>query len=113
MAKPQYFRARRSTPSCIGRPAGFSPWRVPRTALAPLVVGAEDSFLRRIDSNMPALRLLINYIDLVRGEFAAASPEMQRVIVSHIHDIVALAIGATSEATDIARGRGVPVARLR
>ena len=99
--------------SFMHRPPGrVLAMRVPRTALAPLVVGAEDSFLRRIDSTTPALRLLINYIDLVRDDLAAASSEMQRVIVSHIHDIVALAIGATSEATDIAHGRGVPAARL-
>jgi len=100
--------------SFMHRPPGrVLAMRVPRAALAPLIVGAEDSFLRRIESNTPALKLLINYFGLVRHELAAASPEMRRAIVTHIHDLVALAIGATADAANIAHGRGVPAARLR
>jgi AraC-like DNA-binding protein len=38
---------------------------------------------------------------------------VQRQAVTHVHDLIALALGATREAADAARSRGVRAARLR
>jgi AraC-like DNA-binding protein len=39
-------------------------------------------------------------------------PELRRQAVTHIHDLMALAIGATRDAVEIAKSRGVRAARL-
>jgi hypothetical protein len=44
---------------------------------------------------------------------ALATPELRRLVVTQIYDLVALAIGATRGAAAIAEGRGVRAARLR
>ena len=45
------------------------------------------------------------------GTFAV--PELRRRAVVHIHDLIALAIGGTREAGEIAKSRGARAARLR
>jgi AraC-like DNA-binding protein len=97
-------------------PGGVFAMRVPRTALAPFVTKIEDSFLRPIPSRTQALRLLTRYVGIVhvgivRDELAAASPEMRHLVVAHVHDLLALTIGATGDAAEIARGRSVRAAR--
>lgn len=42
-----------------------------------------------------------------------ATPGLQRLAVTHVHDLVALALGATHDATHVAEERGVSAARLR
>jgi AraC-like DNA-binding protein len=41
-----------------------------------------------------------------------AAPELQRMVVAHIQDLLSLVIGATREAAEVAHGRGVRAARL-
>jgi AraC-like DNA-binding protein len=86
--------------------------RFPRTQLAALVTGAEDCLLRRIPRETPALRLLRNYVGIARDEQGSASRELQRCVVAHILDLMAVAIGATRDATETAQGRGLRAARL-
>jgi hypothetical protein len=38
---------------------------------------------------------------------------MQRLVVSHMHDLIAATIGATRDGRAIAEGRGIAAARLR
>jgi AraC-like DNA-binding protein len=40
-------------------------------------------------------------------------PELQRLVVSHMHDLIAATIGATRDGQAIAEGRGIAAARLR
>lgn len=44
---------------------------------------------------------------------ALSSPELSRLVVKQVYDLVALAIGPTRDAAEIAGGRGVRAARLR
>jgi AraC-like DNA-binding protein len=85
--------------------------RVPRAALAPLVPKVEDVFLRPIPPRTQALRLLTSYVGMVRDELYAASPEMRHLVVTHVHDLLALAIGAKGDGAEIARRRSVRAAR--
>jgi len=59
------------------------------------------------------LRLLVGYLDVLHDNWELSTPELRRTVATHIHDLCALAIGATRDAAEIARGRGLRVARLR
>jgi AraC-like DNA-binding protein len=85
---------------------------VPRQVLASLVPRIEDAFMRPIPRGNEALRLLVGYLKLLDEDRALASPELRRLAVAHVHDLVALAIGASRDAAVIAVGRGVRAARL-
>jgi AraC-like DNA-binding protein len=41
-----------------------------------------------------------------------ATPELRRLAVTHVHDLTALALGASRDAAEIAKGRGLRAARL-
>lgn len=86
--------------------------RFPRPQLAPRLAGAQDCFLRPIARTTPALRLLTDYVNIVRQEQPQANWDLQNLLVSHLYDLTAVAIGATRDATEIARGGGLRAARL-
>ena len=91
--------------------------RCPRTAGAAGAVrsartGVEDCYLRRIPRDTPALRLLIDYVDVARDDQTIASHELQHLIVAHVYDLMAVSLGATRDAAEAAHGRGVRAARL-
>jgi AraC-like DNA-binding protein len=47
------------------------------------------------------------------NDIALATPEFRRTAVNHLHDLVALALGAAHDGTGLIGGRGAPAARLR
>lgn len=91
----------------------FVTFRVPRAAIAPLVPDLEAAVARRIPAGNPALRLLVGYLESARDTQALVTPELQHVAVTHIYDLMALALGATREVREVASGRGMRAARLR
>jgi AraC-like DNA-binding protein len=62
--------------------------------------------------NPQALRLLLNYLQALDAEETIASPETKHLVAAHIHDLAALAIGATRDAEHVIEGRGKRAARL-
>ena len=84
-----------------------------RAALAALVPSVEDALVHPLCADNGALRLLVSYLGILDDDHAMASHELRRAIVTHIQDLVAIAIGATRDAREIAGGRGVRAARLR
>jgi len=86
--------------------------RIPRGAIAPLVTGLDDLYCRRIPDGVPALTFLRDYVKVAEGEQWAASPELQHLFAKHVHELTALAIGATRDAAEQAKGRGLRAARL-
>ena len=94
-------------------PAHFVGLRVPRGALAPLVTSLYDGAMRLIPSATAPLRLLASYVDAVGDRRVLASPELCRLAVAHIHDLIALSHGATRDAAAVAHARGVRAARLQ
>src|SRR3546814_5257883 len=86
--------------------------RLQRNVLAHLLRNPEDALLRQLPANSEALRLLKGYLGLLRGADAPLSAQAEYAIVTHIYDLVALAIGPTREVAEIALGRGVQAARL-
>jgi AraC-like DNA-binding protein len=98
--------------SFMHRPPGrVLAMRVPRNAIAAVVTHVEDSFLRPISSRAQPMRLLTSYINMVRDELPGASPELRHLAAVHIHDLLALILGATGESAEIAEARGVRAAR--
>jgi AraC-like DNA-binding protein len=85
---------------------------VPRTALLPLVANVEDAAMRMIPRDNEALRLLTGYLKLVHEGLPLATPELRQRVVTHVHDLVAMAIGATRDGAAIAAERGTRAARL-
>jgi AraC-like DNA-binding protein len=101
-------------PACFTghRPARVTNLRFERKNLAPLLANADASALRPMAKDNQALRLLTSYVRLVSAEAQQSSPDLRRIAVTHIHDLAALALGAARDAAEVAKGRGVRVARL-
>jgi len=95
------------------KPARFVTIGLPRKLMLVLAPGLEDAFVRPIPPNSSILRLLLNYADALEDEDTQRTPELQHAVATHVHDLCALAIGATRDAAEIAEGRGLRAARLR
>jgi len=94
----------RPTPArCIGL-------RVPRKVIAPLVVDLDDLAMRLIPSATDGLKLLTGYLRAILDSQVLASPERSRLVVTHLHDLIALSIGGTREGA--VEGGSVRAARL-
>jgi AraC-like DNA-binding protein len=97
----------------LPEPTRFVCIGLPRKLMKALVPGLEDALVRPLPPNAGALRLLLRYLDALDDELAMQTPELRRAMVTHIHDLCALAIGATRDTSEIAKGRGLRAARLR
>jgi AraC-like DNA-binding protein len=86
---------------------------MPKAMLAPMIADADAAFMSPIPSDTEALRLLVGYADVLTNDTEAIAPELASVAETHVRDLVALAIGATRDAAEIATGRGLRAMRLR
>jgi AraC-like DNA-binding protein len=87
--------------------------RMPKTVLAPLLSNFDDVLLTPISRDYEPIRLLLGYVDLLLQAGRLTSPETARLAADHLQDLAAAALGATRDASEIANGRGLRVARLR
>jgi AraC-like DNA-binding protein len=86
--------------------------RVPRRVVSANVAELDDIVCRRIPADTPALRLLDGYLRIFdQGDMLATTAVRHQAAV-HIQDLVALTIGATRDAAEIATERGERAARL-
>jgi AraC-like DNA-binding protein len=90
----------------------FITFRAPVAAIAPLVPDFQAGIATRIPAQSMPLRLLSRYLDIFQ-DAPAMTPEMQRLAVTHVHDLLALTLGASPDAAEVAKGRGLRAARLR
>jgi AraC-like DNA-binding protein len=86
---------------------------LPRKVLRPLLRDFDTVLAHTIPKQVGALRLLASYIEALLGEPAPPTHELGQLAVAHIYDLAALTMGATRDAAEIAKGRGLRVARLR
>jgi AraC-like DNA-binding protein len=91
----------------------FTTFCVPRAAIARLVPDLGAAFVRRIPAGNAALKLLVSYLASALDTEALTTPELQQLAVTHVYDLLAVALGATRDAAAVATGRGVRAARLR
>ncbi len=92
---------------------GAMAFRIPRSILASIVAHVDDVVMHPVSRHVGVLKLLDGYAASLLNEVTLTTPELQRASVNHLHDLVALALGATHDATGLAIGRGLPAARLR
>ena len=86
--------------------------RIPVHAVAPFVADLDAAYGRLIPADNRALRLLVGYIALLQETDSFAAPDLRRQAVAHIHDLVALAIGATQDGAEAAKNSGARAAWL-
>ena len=85
---------------------------LPRAAIGPLIPNADDAVLKPIAPDSAALHLLIRYASAALDIDLPLPAELQRSMIDHIYDLVVAAIGGTRDAIALAKGRGIPAARL-
>ena len=104
-----------SEPACLKVPTygQYINVRAPRRILSSFVADLDGAYGRPIPADNPALRLLIHYIGLLGETEGLAAPDLRRQAVTHVHDLMALAIGATRDAAELATNRGGQAALLR
>ena len=90
--------------------------RFPGARLAPLLRGPHARYMHVIPggtlTGTHALSLLTRYVALAWDDRMQATPELQRLMVSHIYDLMATLIGATPDAAQMAQAGGLRAARL-
>ncbi|MEH2511268.1 AraC-like DNA-binding protein [Nitrobacteraceae bacterium AZCC 1564] len=94
-------------------PSNLLNFRFDRSLLSSLTPNVDAAFVRPISCDNPALKMLVRYAGIMEDTDALATPELRRAVVLHMHDLAGLAIGATPDGAQIARQRGVRMARLR
>jgi AraC-like DNA-binding protein len=92
--------------------ASFLGLALPLAALSPLVPNINDTFIRLIPRDHEAVRLLRRYLAALMEDSAGTTPEFGALVVTHIRDLIALAVGARGEAAVDAAGRGLRAARI-
>jgi AraC-like DNA-binding protein len=94
-------------------PAGFLGCRVARANVAALLGRLDDTPMCFIPRDTEALQLLVTYARGIVESVPLATPELRRLAVSHMHDLMAAIVAATRGGRAIAEGRGIAAARLR
>jgi AraC-like DNA-binding protein len=84
--------------------------RVPMKPIAERAGDVSAAIQKRIPADTDALRLLRGYVKAV--EHDAGSAAAQHLAATHVHDLIALLLGASREAGRIASERGGRAARL-
>ena len=87
--------------------------RIPRNALVQGVRDIEGHLGRPIASDTPLLRLLAGYLEAIDRTRSYPVAEERALIVQHVHDILALLLGARGDEGHAAAGRGLKAARFR
>jgi AraC-like DNA-binding protein len=91
----------------------YMAFSLPRAVIRPLVPDIGAMFARRIPAASPALQMLLRYLDLARHDNAVTTPALAAAFTDHVCDLLALALGPTGDAAELARTRGLPAARLQ
>jgi hypothetical protein len=88
-------------------PTRFLTLFIPRRRLHAMTVNPEDALARPVPADTEALRLLVNYVETALRNHHVTSPQLRHLFATHVHDLVALAVGATRDMSDVAYRRGV------
>jgi AraC-like DNA-binding protein len=94
-------------------PAQYTSLSLPRAGLRAITRNAEAALMKPIPKENTALRLLRAYLSAVEGQIGAGlDPGLAHAAADHIMDLAALALGATRDGAELAKGRGLRAARL-
>jgi len=90
----------------------FQGFIIPRAPVAALVTNIEDAAMRPVPHTNETLRLLVSYAKTICGGLAIEQPELRNLVATHIHDLMAMIVGANRDGAAQAEERGVAAARL-
>ena len=93
-------------------PTRFLGFRVPRNAVVPLVGQLDNTPIQVVPRGRETLNLLAIYAGAVVGGEPVRTQEVSRLVVTHIHDLIAVVVGATKDSQATAERRGIAAARL-
>jgi AraC-like DNA-binding protein len=94
-----------------GTPTRHIALRLPRAIIKTRIADLDACYARRLPSNTEGLPLLISYLDAFRVT-ELTNPAFCDLVVSHVHDLVALLLGAKGDSRYLAQRRGGRAARL-
>jgi AraC-like DNA-binding protein len=77
-----------------------------------MVPGLKEYFDRVVLQDSEPLRLLTHYVDLLDQSSQLTSGTLRRLVVTHVHDLMALTLGASREAVGVEGDRSPRAARL-
>jgi AraC-like DNA-binding protein len=97
----------------VTRTSSLVSLRMAQTVLRPALADFDKCLLRPVPRDSAALRLLRSYTDAILAADILMEPTLLDRTVAHIRDLVALTLGATGDASEIARRHGVRAARLQ
>ena len=86
---------------------------LPRKVMLTMVPDLEDAFVRSVPKDSEPLRLLKSYVGVLEEDLGLATPELCHLVVSHVYDLAAVALGASGDVARVAESHGVRAARLR
>jgi AraC-like DNA-binding protein len=93
--------------------ATFTALRLPKLALAPWISDVSNVAARLIPAANLTLQLLVSYLASSLEIEALVAPELSGLAVSHVHHLVAVALGGARDAAPPSKGRSARAARLR
>jgi AraC-like DNA-binding protein len=96
----------------FSRTCSYMAFCVPAAPMRALIADLDAALVRPVPAGSPALRLLTGYLGVARDTALLSDPQAQHMIATHVYDLLALALGATRDATDVAQGRGLRAGRL-
>jgi len=85
--------------------------RLSRRELLPLVADFDAALMAHVRRSAASLQLLMRYVEIF-ADIPMMPQELQQTAIRHVYDLAAMTLGATRDAGEIARGRGVRAARL-
>jgi AraC-like DNA-binding protein len=86
---------------------------IPRATLRTLVADPEAALVKTIPKENEALRLLRGYLSTFDEQMnSGLEPPLSHVFAGHVQDLTALALGATRDGAELAKGQGLRAARL-
>jgi AraC-like DNA-binding protein len=87
--------------------------RISRSIVSASVADVDDVVMRKIPQRTDALKLLAGYLNTLLSETSMTSRTLRYLGANHIKDLVAISLGATTDAAELAHDRGIPAARLK
>jgi AraC-like DNA-binding protein len=85
---------------------------IPRSALRPRLRDVDAALARPLPGELAVQQLLLGYVRLLQQEPLTSAPELRELATNHVYDLLAVALGATRDAAEIAKKGGVRAARL-
>jgi AraC-like DNA-binding protein len=87
-------------------------FRLSRERFKAGIKGLGNALGRVILPESPALQLMNSYADILNAPQASDHAALRDLAATHLYDLAALSVGATSEMLQVASGRGLRAARL-